>query len=79
MNQTYQIRHKGQVDDAENPSPDVQSHVVEGLDVGHHEAHVNAADQEDERTTSDLPEPASKVRAKPGEAEGPILRLEEML
>lgn len=79
MNQTYQIHHKGQVDHAENRSPDVQSHVVQGHDVGHHKVHVNAADQEDQNATSDLPEPASKIRAKRGEAEGRLLRLEEML
>lgn len=79
MTQTYQIHHKGQVDHAENRSPDVQSHVVQGHDVGHHKVHVNAADQEDQNATSDLPEPASKMRAKRGEAEGRLLHLEEML
>lgn len=79
MNQTYQIHHKGQVDHTENASPDVQSQVVQGHDVGHHEVHVNAADQEDEDATSDPPEPASKTRAQRGEAEGPLPRLEEML
>ena len=67
---TYQIRHEGQVDHAENRSPDVQSHVVQGHDVVHHEVDVNAADQEDQQATPDLPEPASQSRARRGEAEG---------
>lgn len=74
--QTYQIGDEGQVDHAEKCRPDVQTQVVQRPDVIHHEVHVDAADEKDHRTAANLPEPASKIRARGGETEGPRLHPE---